>query len=131
MTVIARITLTYLYRDASNYKAHGGVVLSGMTTPEHDHRLRASLIDGEYFIPEKVGLPSLRERLYEYSSGSPTPDDHLLHEFVELRAATAEEVDAGPTAGQLDEMLERFEQQARAGWWAGSDALIGRLGLKL
>lgn len=121
--------LRYLYRDASSYKAHGAVVLPGVATPEHDRRLRAGLIDGEYFIPEKVGLPSLRERLYEYASGSPTDDDHLLHEFVELRAATAEEVDAGSSAGQLDEVLERFEREARSGWWAGSDALIERLGL--
>lgn len=120
----------YLYRDASNYKAHGAVVLSGVATPEHDRRLRATLIDGEYFIPEKVGLPSLRERLYEYSSGAPTADDHLLHEFVELRAATAEEVDAGTPAGQLDEMLERFEREARSGWWGGLDELLERLALE-
>ena len=108
--------LRYLYRDASNHKAHGAAVLSGAATPEHDHRLRASLIDGEYFIPEKLGLPSLRERLCEYSGGAPTEDDHVLHELVELRAATVKEVDAGPTAGQLDEMLERFEREARSGW---------------
>ncbi|HUG27150.1 MAG TPA: hypothetical protein VMK53_02545, partial [Gemmatimonadales bacterium] len=106
------------------------VVLSGVATPEIDRRLRATLIDGEYFIPEKVGLPSLRERLYEHSSGSPTANDHLLHEFVELRAETAEEVDAGPAAGRLDELLERFEERARTGWWAGSDALMERLGLE-
>lgn len=122
--------LTYLYRDASNYKVHGAVIVSGETTPKHDRRLRTSLIDGEYFIPEKVGLPSLRERLYEYSSGSPTDDDHLLHEFVELRAATAEEVHAGPTAGQLEELLESFEREARAGWWVGLDELLERLELE-
>ncbi len=122
--------LTYLYRDTSNYKAHGAMIVSGKATPDHDHRLRASLIDGEYFIPEKVGMPSLRERLYEYSGGSPTEDDHLLHEFVELRAATAEELGAGTTAGQLDELLERFEREARAGWWVGLDELLERLELE-
>lgn len=130
MTVIAQVTLSYLYRDASNYKANGAVIVSGKSTPEHGRRLRASLIDSEYFIPEKVGLPSLRERLYEYSSGSPTEDDHLLHELVELRAATAEEVETGPTAGQLDELLARFEREARAGWWDGLDELLERLQLE-
>lgn len=122
--------LLYLYRDASNYKARGAVIVFGEATPEYDRRLRASLIDDEYFIPEKVGLPSLRERLYEYSSGSPTVDDHSLHEFLELRAATAEEVDTGPTAVQLDELLARFEREARAGWWVGLDELLERLELE-
>lgn len=122
--------LRYLYRDAANYKAHGTVILSGKTSPEHDRRLRTSLIDGEYFIPEKVGLPSLRERLYQYSSGSPTEDDHVLHEFVELRAATTEEMGSWPTMGQLDELLERFEREARSGWWAGLGELLERLELE-
>lgn len=124
------ILFTYLYRDASNYKAHGAVVLSGAVTPEHKRRLRASLIDGEYFIPEKVGLPSLRERLYEYSDGSPTEDDHVLHELVELRTATVEEAAAGPCVGQLDELLVCFEREANAGWWIGLDELLERLELE-
>lgn len=122
--------LTYLYRDASNYKAHGAVIVSGVATAEHDRRLRASLIDGEYFIPEKVGLPSLRERLCEYSNWSPTKDDHLLHEFVDLRDATADEVGTWPMAGQLDELLKCFEREARAGWWVGLDELLERLELE-
>lgn len=122
--------LRYLYRDASNYKAHGAVVVSGSATLEHEHRLRASLIDGEYFIPENVGLPSLRERLYEYSGGSPAEDDHVLHELVELRPATAEEAGAGPCVGALDELLVCFEREAKAGWWVGLDELLERLELE-
>lgn len=123
--------LTYLYRDASNYKAHGAVLLSGEATAEHHHRLRESLIDSEYFIPERVGLPSLRERLYQYSSGAPTDDDHVLHELVELRPATAEEVRAEGEVIPVEALVERFEAAARVGWWHGIERLVGELGLDL
>lgn len=121
--------LAYRYRDAANYKANGAVLLSGEATAEHHRRLKASQIDGEYFIPEKVGLPSLRERLYQYSEGVPTSDDHLLHELVELRPATAEEVCAQAAAVPVEALVERFEAAAHAGWWHGIERLVEELGL--
>jgi hypothetical protein len=55
-TLTPHTLLTYLYRDAANYKAHGDVLLSGEATSDLHRRIRESLIDGEYFIPEKVGI---------------------------------------------------------------------------
>jgi hypothetical protein len=121
--------LSYRYRDASNFKANGEVLLSGEPTPELLRRLQASLIDGEHFIPEKVGLPSLREQLYQYSGGSPTDDDHLLHEFVELRAPLPGEVASLPAIGDLEALVARFEANARRGWWSGVAELIEELDL--
>lgn len=123
--------LTYRYRDASNFKANGEVLLSGELTPELRDRLQVSLLDGEYFIPEKVGLPSLRAKLYQYSEGNPTDDDHLLHEFVELRTALPEEAASQPVSGDLVELVARFEVNARRGWWTDVAELMDQLDLPL
>jgi len=123
--------LTYRYRDAANFKANGEVLLSGEPTPELRRRLQASLIDSEYFIPEKVGLPSLREQLYQYSEGNPTDDDHLLHEFVELRPASAEEAASLPVSSDLADLVARFEVNACRGWWTDAVELLDRLDLPL
>jgi hypothetical protein len=123
--------LSYRYRDASNFKANGEVVLLGEPTPGLKHRLQATLIDGEYFIPEKVGLPSLREQLYRYSEDGPTADDHLLHEFVELRAATPTEIASAAATGDLADLVALFEANARRGWWSDLSDLIDQLDLPL
>jgi len=123
--------LSYRYRDASNYKAHGAVLLSGEPTPELRRRLQASLIDGEHFIPEKVGLPSLREQLYQHSDGDPADDDHLLHEFVDLREALPAEVASQPLTGDLTGLVARFEATARRGWWTDTAELVDRLDLPI
>jgi hypothetical protein len=77
----------YLYRDAGNYKSHGELLLEGPLQEGDIAEIRESLESGEYFIPERVGIPELRSDLYEFSDG-PTDDDHIFHEFVALRAAT-------------------------------------------
>lgn len=125
------VSFAYLYRDASNYKAREDMLLEGELTPELEARLRPSLIDGEYFIPEKVGLPSLRERLYQYSDGVPTSDDHLLHELVEIRSATAEECVATGSTMSIESLVQQFESTSRAGWWSEVDRLVEELGLDL
>ncbi len=123
--------LSYRYRDAANFKANGQVVLSGEPTPELRRRLTSSLIDGEFFIPEKVGLPSLREQLYQYSDGNPTDDDHLLHEFVEIREALPAEIASVAATGDLSDLVALFEANARRGWWSGTADLIDQLDLPL
>ena len=46
----------YLYRDACNYKNWNRVVVKGSITPEQIDTIMDCLIDGEYFIPNMVGL---------------------------------------------------------------------------
>jgi len=123
--------LLYRYRDASNFKANGEILLSGTATPELRSRLCSSLLDGEYFIPEKVGLPSLREQLYAYSDGIPTDDDHLVHEFVELREALPAESTTLAVTANLVELVAQFEAHARRGWWSDISALMDQLDLPL
>jgi len=68
----------YLYRDAANYKQFGCVVLNNPTKidPELATKLiREHLIDGEFFLPEKIQVPFLEQ--FDYN-----PEiDHDWYEF--------------------------------------------------
>ena len=52
--------IDYLYRDASNYKRFGSVVVEGELLPADWEMIRSRLEMGELFVAEQVGLPSLR-----------------------------------------------------------------------
>jgi len=64
--------INYMYRDAGNYKFYGDFCLSGLLTLKE---IKPYLINGEHFVPVKIGLPSLVPDIMN-------SDDHLLHEFV-------------------------------------------------
>lgn len=98
----------YLYRDASNYKAWGTILLSGVPSQNDIAALRARLESGEYFVAEQVGIPAVYKELWDLSGG-PTSDDHALHEFVNLRQATTEETATLPPFGSLSKLLEAFQ----------------------
>ena len=104
----------YCYRDASNYRAHEQVLLEGTVSPAIEDALRSTLIDRTWFVAEGVGLPTLYNRLQQYSGGS-TADDHSWHEFVRLRAATAQEINSLPQVGSVEQLFKRFvEARIRA-----------------
>jgi hypothetical protein len=77
--------LEYLYRDASNYKQHGSVVLTGAMSLKD---VRHLLIDGQYFIPSQAGLPDLQHKFKAQGFDYPTEDDHAWHEIVSMRTTT-------------------------------------------
>ena len=54
----------YLYRDASNYKSWGSLLLEGSATKTDLELLRACLESGEFFISEQVGIPPLYAGLW-------------------------------------------------------------------
>jgi hypothetical protein len=83
----------YFYRDASNYKAWGTLLLQGACSNSDIESLRKQFDSGEFFIAEQLGIPSLYDELWELSSGT-TADDHVWHTFFALRPATPEETDA-------------------------------------
>ena len=78
----------YLYRDASNYKAWGGLLLIDIPSPSDIAALKTCLESDIYFVAEQVGIPAVYEELWNLSGGR-TSDDHAVHEFVAFRAATA------------------------------------------
>jgi hypothetical protein len=98
----------YLYRDGSNYKAWGSLLVSGEPTPEDITALKECLESGEYFVAEQVGIPPVYKELWELSGG-PTSDDHALHEFVALREATEDERKLLPVFGELSNLLKTFQ----------------------
>lgn len=98
----------YLYCDGSNYKAWGSLLLSGASTQEDVTALKVCLESGEYFVAEQVGVPPVYKELWDLSGG-PTSDDHALHEFVALRAATDEEQKTMVLFGELSNLLGSFQ----------------------
>jgi len=98
----------YLYRDASNYKAWGEILLSGFPSQNEIAALRACLESGEYFVAEQVGIPAVYKELWDLSGG-PTSDDHALHEFVALRVATDDERKSLQLFGDLPSLLKTFQ----------------------
>lgn len=86
------IKLSYLFRDAGNYKTFGYVVLSnpGSKSPEEiDADLRRCLIDGAYFYPDQVQVPVLN-----YSP------EGMWHEYEQVEA-TDEEVSDERTVAEV------------------------------
>jgi hypothetical protein len=94
--------ITYLYRDACNYKSWGEEIIRGKLTKE---QLTPNLIDGEFFIPGEVGLPKLQPELL-------TEEDHDLHTIESL-----EETADTPTINlSSDELLKAFERASAKEW---------------
>lgn len=94
--------LEYLYRDASNYKQYGSVVLQAALSLKD---IRHLLIHGEYFVPSQVGLPDLQHKFREQGFDYPTEDDHTWHEIVSMRPTRRK-----PTAPlQRKEFLRRLQ----------------------
>lgn len=75
----------YLYRDASNYKAWGELLLSGIPSQNDIAALRACLELDVYFVAEQVGIPAVYKELWDLSGGQ-SSDDHALHEVIALRS---------------------------------------------
>lgn len=76
----------YLYRDASNYKAWGILVLRGSFKSSDLDILKSKFDSGSYFVAEQLHIPALYAELWRYSDG-PRTDDHVWHEFYSLRLA--------------------------------------------
>ena len=113
--------LTYLYRDGSNYKQWDDVVLAGAVDPE---MIRRYLWEGNFFIPQAVGLPPLQDRFAAQGYDFPTEDDHAWHEIE-----TVEPTQESPTieiAGA--DLAQRFKEASDRGWEKClTDLIAGRL----
>jgi hypothetical protein len=80
------IKLSYLYRDAGNYKQFGFEVFSNpgqKSLPDIEKAIQARLTDGTYFEARKWNLKSLHKHAYD-------PDfDHNWHEFEKIEPTHA------------------------------------------
>jgi hypothetical protein len=57
--------IEYLYRDASNYKAWGELLIKGVFSETDINLLRSCLYDTEFFVPEEVSIPPLQYKLWD------------------------------------------------------------------
>lgn len=101
--------LLYLYRDASNYKKHGKIILRGRFTPNQLDRLKLTLSDGDSFVAQSVGIPSVALWEGDFPANE---DDHPFHEFGNLML-TADEPTHSDT---VEEMVTKFEWASQEGW---------------
>ncbi len=101
--------ITYLYRDASNYKQHGEVVVDG---PIAFADLEPYLDDGTYFVPTDVGLDHPGEK---FGSRFPSEDDHP---YCELDADDFHPT-TEPAIMSAQDLIELFRQAHAAGWPGG------------
>lgn len=97
--------VTHLYRDASNYKFWGEFHVAGELSLDE---LEPHLLHGQYFVPEKIGLPSLVPEVQN-------SDDHLLHEFSHVEA-----VPMTPYWITSGELTARVRFANAQGWFSGT-----------
>lgn len=106
--------ITYLYRDAANYKETESVVVSGRMSLGD---VLLYLDEGEYFAPADVGLPHPGPKLASW------PDEDDDHCWCSLDAESFEPTDEDATLTAA-ELLGRFRQAFAAGWPAQTAAPV-------
>jgi hypothetical protein len=67
-------SITYQYRDASNYKEFDTVIIRGQLSLND---IDEYLYEKEFFIPSEIGLKDLQ-------SENLNQDDHIWHEILEI-----------------------------------------------
>lgn len=93
--------ISYLYRDANNFKKYNKVILPGTFTDKQIQAIIGCLSDGEYFIPSEVGLP---EDKYEGTDAD--------HPWFELHEDDFSETDDDVTLNiKPEELVEKFLQR--------------------
>ncbi len=88
--------ISYLYRDANNYKVHNECVIEGELTEQQIETIMDCCDCGEYFIPGQVGMPE--RKFDEYDSEA----DHCWFELSrDGFEQTSRPADISLTAEQL------------------------------
>jgi len=110
---MTNVRFVYMYRDASNYKQHGEVILPNetqRTVEEVDTQIRSLLFDGLFFIARQV---QIEERFFDVVS----EDDHPWHEYVSVQATTDPTFDPVPEEKRdIAQFLRGLDQAHRSGW---------------
>lgn len=122
-------TLTYLYRDASNYKQHGQIQLDGILSPEELQMIRSRLSEGDRFIPgdlpAEFGIEELQSKLPSYPSEE---DDHVWHELQLDDQQRADTANPDLPVISKDAFVAFFRTLEGGGNWRIAEAAL-RLGL--
>ena len=98
--------ISYMYRDASNYKFYGSLIVEGrIAAPD----LEPYLFDAEFFVPHEVGLDHLLDMPMNQ-------DDHYLHTFTGFTPAKA-----GEPHCTASDLVSRFKIANERGWFSSFD----------
>lgn len=96
--------ISYLYRDADNYKEYNECIIRGTMTEDQKARIIACLEEEVYFIPSRVGMPEVK---FE----NETEADHPWFEWMDT-----ELTDLKATLDiTVDDLVARFEKM-KNGW---------------
>jgi hypothetical protein len=113
MTIVQNIKLTYLYRDAANYKAWGTVIFTnsdGLALDEIEKRLRLCLLDDGLFVAAQVCIPDVfLFHQYPFSE-----DDHFYHKLDGVKFTAEQPTDL--QGRSIREFIDDFEVACRSGW---------------
>lgn len=105
--------ISYLYRDASNYKVWNEAVIPGRISYAQVRAILRNRID-EFFVPSMVGLP---EKTFVDLGYDENEDDHPFFEIdgyardIFSYTNEAATVNISPT-----ELAKRFEKIGPSGW---------------
>lgn len=109
---MSNVVFNYLYRDASNYKNYGNIILENpdnLTIEEATKRIRKTLICGENFIASQIDVPEIFLWL---TSEFNVEDDHYYHEFSGI-----EETELSATDERtLSDFISKLEEVGPIGW---------------
>lgn len=104
---IVNTKISYLYRDASNYKAYNEVIIKGKISPTQINQIMECLEDGEYFIPCQIGFPEIR-------IGKVDPE--VDHCWFELELSSFQFTSEPETVEITAEELVQAFRKARGNW---------------
>lgn len=103
--------ITYLYRDAGNYKQPNEVIVNGCFTEEQKRKIINCLDSKEYFIPRQVAFPEKRFKNVDLETDTC---------WFELDESSFEDTSEEPTIDMPPEdIVKQFE--AAAGNWKDTD----------
>jgi hypothetical protein len=107
------IKLTYLYRDASNYKAWGDVIFTnqeGSSLQVIEKSLTGCFLDGIFFVASQVGIPEVF-LFHEYPFSE---DDHFFHEFFSVECSNDQATDPKRRSAKM--FIDQCKRVSRRGW---------------
>lgn len=81
--------ISYMYRDADNYKQTRTVVLAGAITLEQAAAVVGALDEGEWFVPSEIGLEDIQGN-FTFGPDWDEQSDHPFHELTGIALTTAQ-----------------------------------------
>jgi len=107
--------ISYLYRDASNYKRYKTVIVEGdMKFEDIKDFLERGACDGNGFIPGQVDLPWAQTGWEGDGYAFPTEDDHV---YCEIDEDSFELTDKEPTIEvTATQLIANFKKAHEDGW---------------